>query len=435
MSLFDIIEDRNKLKPLADRVRPVAFDKFFGQEDIIGTNTPLRKIVESNQLGSMIFWGPPGSGKTTLARIIANITKSTFKELSAVSTGVKELRDVIIAAREGLRYSNTKTILFIDEIHRYNKAQQDAILPYVENGTVILIGATTENPSFEIIPPLRSRVQIIKLSKLSNDNLKNILINAINDAENGLGGIKLLIPDDCLNFLINYANGDARLALNLLETASRAATEDTSGVKNITIESLKNLVQQASFLYDKSSDEHFDHLSAYQKSLRGSDVHAAIYWLAKMIAGGEDLKIIARRLLVCASEDVSNADPQAFLIASAAFQSVEKLGLPEARIPLAQATIYVALAPKSNSSICAIDKALADIAEGKAFSVPLHLKDAHYKDAKNYGHGVDYIYTHNSPSDYQQFLPDELKNTKYYHPKHPDEIKRFNLDNQSPEST
>ena len=425
MSLFDILEEQNKPKPLADKVRPLTFNKFVGQEEVIGKESPIRKLIDTNQLVSMILWGPPGCGKTTLARIIANITKSDFRELSAVTSGVKELRAVIADAKDNLKSSNTKTILFIDEIHRYNKAQQDAILPYVEDGTITLIGATTENPSFEIIPALRSRVRIIKLSKLGYKEIKEIVLNSINDKDKGLGYLNLYVDEECLDYIVTYSNGDARFALNLLESASKLSERNSEGKNTIAIEVLKKIVQQSYILYDKSSDEHYDHLSAYQKSLRGSDADAAIYWLAKMIAGGEDPRVIARRLLVCASEDVSNADPMAFVIAQAAFQATEKLGLPEARIPLAQATIYVAKATKSNSAICAIDKAISDVQSGKAYPVPLHLKDSHYKDADKYGHGKGYIYSHSNPDAIQQFLPEELKNTKYYEPENTLEIDRF----------
>lgn len=421
MSLFDILEDKIKQKPLADRIRPGDFSKFVGQDKLVGKYSPLRKLIDSGQPFSMILWGTPGCGKTTLARIIANITKSNFVELSAVTSGIKDLREVVANAKDNLKFNSTRTILFIDEIHRYNKAQQDAILPHVENGTITLIGATTENPSFEVIPALRSRVRIIKLSKLDHDALKEIVINSIKDKDNGLGNLNVELAPESVDFILNYSNGDARFALNLVETASSVTAPDESGKRIITHELLKSLVEQASVLYDKSSDEHYDHLSAYQKSLRGSDPDAAIYWLAKMIEGGEDPRIIARRLLVTASEDVSNADPMAFVLANSAYQALEKLGMPEARIPLAQATIYVANAPKSNSAICAIDAALSDIREGQAYAVPLHLKDSHYKDAKKYGHGVNYVYSHNNLDHKQQFLPNELKDKKYFEPKHPNE--------------
>lgn len=407
-----------KEKPLADKIRPDVLSGFVGQEKVIGEGAPLKRLLDNNRLHSMIFWGPPGCGKTTLARIISRITSSYFREISAVNSGIKDLRDIVAEAKENLRHSSTRTIVFIDEIHRYNKAQQDAILPHVENGTIILIGATTENPSFEIIPALRSRVRIVKLGKLGYEAIKSILFHALEDKEKGYGSQQINIPDICLDYIITYANGDARFALNLLEAAIQTASKDNEG---ITIDLLKSLVEQSSIMYDKASDEHYDHLSAYQKSLRGSDPDAAIYWLAKMIAGGEDPRIIARRLLVTACEDVSNADPMAFLIASNAFQAAEKLGLPEARIPLAQATIYVATAPKSNSAIVAIDKALEDIKQGKCYSVPLHLKDTHYKDASKYGHGKGYIYSHSNPQAKQIFLPEELKDVRYYEPKHSNE--------------
>lgn len=418
MSLFDYLEEQLKEKPLADKVRPDSFEGFLGQEKVIGKGSPLRRLLNNNRLHSMIFWGPPGCGKTTLARIISHITNSYFKEISAVSSGIKDLREIVAEAKDNLRHSSTRTIVFVDEIHRYNKAQQDAILPHVENGTIVLIGATTENPSFEVIPALRSRVRIVKLGKLGYEAIKSILQNAIDNKDKGLGAKQINITDECLDFIITYANGDARFGLNLLEAAVQTADKDDEG---ITIELLKSLVEQSSIVYDKASDEHYDHLSAFQKSLRGSDPDGAIYWLAKMIAGGEDPRIIARRLLVTASEDVSNADPMAFVMASNAFMAAERIGLPEARIPLAQATIYVATAPKSNSAITAIDSALADIRDGKAYSVPLHLKDTHYKDAKKYGYGKGYIYSHANPDARQTFLPEELKDREYYKPKHSNE--------------
>lgn len=422
MSLFDILEEKNKSKPLAERVRPEDFQGFFGHESILGPKSVLRKIIDTQQISSMILWGPPGCGKTTLARIISKITKSNFREISAVTSGIAQLKELIAEAKEELKFHGTKTIVFIDEIHRYNKTQQDAMLPHIENGTIILIGATTENPSFQIIPALRSRVNIVRLGSLGQEDIKKIVNKAIEDKSKGLGGLNLYIKEDGHNFIAQYSNGDARTALNLLETAQKVAEIDDSGKRLISLDILKEIIQHGNVFYDRASDQHYDHLSAYQKSLRGSDPDAAIYWLAKMIGGGEDPLSIARRLVVTASEDVSNADPTAFLLAREAFESVKTLGLPEARIPLAQATLYVANAPKSNSAICAIDKALFDIESGKSFAVPMHLKDSHYKDAKTYGHGKGYLYSHNHPEASQQFLPDELKEATYFVPKHQNEL-------------
>ena len=408
MNLFDSLEQQNKQTPLAEIMRPKTLKEYFGQNQIIAENTPLVNLLSSGHLFSLILWGPPGCVKTTLARLIANETNSEFVELSAVNSGVKDIKEVVEKAKENLR-SNIKTILFIDEIHRYNKTQQDALLPYLENGTLYLIGSTTENPSFQVNPALVSRVQIFMLQPIHDEAMLRIIRRGFKYLMDKYGVIKL--DKEFGEFIVNYARGDARTALNLIENAY-FSSDFKDGERILTIETLENLTQSKAIRF--GIDEHYDVASAYQKSMRGSDPDAAIYYLAKMIAGGEDPRFIARRLMVCAAEDVGNADPMAFILAQNAFRASEILGLPEARIPLAQATIYVAKAPKSNQTICAIDEALNDILHnGKNFEVPKHLKDAHYKSAKNYGFGEGYIYSHNAPDVKQEFLPDELIGTKY----------------------
>ncbi|MEK6590481.1 MAG: replication-associated recombination protein A [Nitrospinota bacterium] len=421
MDLFEnVMESVNKkITPLADRMRPSFLNDFMGQQHLIGEGKPLRKLIERDSVGSMIFWGPPGSGKTTLARIIANTTKRRFEEISAVNAGVADLRRIINIAQKELQAKKTRTILFIDEVHRFNKAQQDAALPFAEKGVITLIGSTTENPSFEVIPALRSRCQIFRLEYLSYEDIKSILLRAIEDKDRGLGEYALNIEPDALHNIIIQANGDARFALNALEAATFSSEPDREGRRRIDVKIVEDILQRASLLYDKMGSEHYDHASAFQKSMRGSDPDAAIYYLAKMIAGGEDPRFIARRLMVTASEDVGNADPIALVLAVSAAEASEKLGWPEARIPLAQAVIYVATAPKSNSAIMTIDRALYDIErDGKSYPVPLHLKDSHYRDAAKYGFGKDYKYPHEFPDHYvkQDYLPGELKGKIYYEP-------------------
>lgn len=409
MSLFDVLETQNKQIPLAEILRPQSLEEFLGQTDIIRENSALYNLLKSGRLFSLILWGPPGCGKTTLARLIAAETKSLFVELSAVSSGIKEIREVVQAAKDGLRSSGNKTILFIDEIHRYNKTQQDALLPHLENGTVYLIGSTTENPSFQVVPALISRVQILRLKHIDNENLLKIIRKGYKYLIEKYGKINL--DTETGDFIVKNSGGDARIALNLVET-SYFASEFKEETRVLTKEILESLVQKKYVKYD--IQEHYDHASAFQKSLRGSDPDAAIYWLAKMISAGEDPRFIARRLIVTASEDVGNADPKALEITLNAFKAVELLGLPEGRIALAQAVIYVAKAPKSNAAITAIDKALFDIEQdGKNYSPPDHLRDSHYKDASKYGFGNDYIYTHSQPDVKQNFLPDELIGRKY----------------------
>ena len=415
----DIEIIKKKMTPLADRVRPSVLKDFVGQQHLIGEGKPLRKLIERDSIGSIIFWGPPGSGKTTLARLIANTTIRKFEEISAVNAGVADLRRVINIAQRELQTKKIRTILFIDEVHRFNKAQQDAVLPFVEKGIITMIGSTTENPSFEVIPALRSRCQIFRLEYLSYDDIKSILNRATEDREKGLGEYELNIEPDALHNIIIQANGDARFALNAIESAAFSSETDSEGKRKIATKIVEEVLQRASLLYDKMGSEHYDHASAFQKSMRGSDPDASIYWLAKMIAGGEDPRFIARRLIVTASEDVGNADPMALVLSVSAAEAVEKLGWPEARIPLSQAVIYVATAPKSNSAITAIDKAINDIErEGKSFPVPVHLKDSHYRDASKYGFGKDYKYPHEFQGHYveQNYLPDELKGRIYYEP-------------------
>lgn len=413
MELFP--EYEKPVSPLADRLRPENWEWFAGQEHLVGEGLPLRDLVESGSRLSFILWGPPGSGKTTLARIAARLTESDFHEISAVNAGVADIRKVIEGARQHWRSKQKGTVLFIDEIHRFNKAQQDAVLPHIENGTVRLIGSTTENPSFEVIPALRSRCQTFRLEALEREQIRNILGRALADKEKGLGASGLVVSPEAMDMIVSHANGDARRALNILEAAHDVVAPREK--KEVSLKIVEGIIQQVATLYDKKGSEHYDHASAFQKSLRGSDADAAIYWLAKMIAGGEDPRFIVRRLLITAAEDVGNADPQAFILTQAVAQAVEKLGFPEARIPLAQAVIYVARAPKDNSAIVAIDEALGDIQKkGLSYPVPDHLKDTHYKDAKSeYGFGVDYKYPHNYPDSIveQEYLPKPLKDRKY----------------------
>ena len=408
MNLFDTLENQNKQIPLAETLRPKTLEEYLGQNQVVGSNTAFFNLLRSGRLFSCIFWGPPGCGKTTLARLIATQTSSDFIELSAVSSGIKDIKECVDKAKENLRYGK-KTILFIDEIHRYSKTQQDALLPYLENGTFYLIGSTTENPSFQVVPALISRVQVMMLKPLSDDNISDIVSKGFKFLSDKHGPI--VLKQEVLDFVIKYSGGDARLALNLVENAYFAADyKDNKRV--LSLEILETLAQEKSIKY--SRQEHYDMASAFQKSMRGSDKNAAIYWLAKMIAGGEDPRFIARRLIVCASEDVGLADPNALNVAVNAYKAVELLGLPEGRIPLALAVAYVCDAPKSNSAICAIDSALSDISSGLDYPPPMHLRDAHYKDAQKYGFGKGYVYTHANPEYKQQFMPDEMKDKKYF---------------------
>ncbi|MDD3237003.1 MAG: replication-associated recombination protein A [Candidatus Gastranaerophilales bacterium] len=408
MDLFDTLKENNKQIPIAEILRPQTLEEYLGQKNVISKNSALINLLKSKRLFSLILWGPPGCGKTTFARLIAKHTDSNFIELSAVSSGIKDIKEAVQIAKDKLVYGQ-KTILFIDEIHRYSKTQQDALLPYLENGTLFLIGSTTENPSFQVVPALISRVQVIRLNPLDDDSLITIIKKGFSYLEDKYTPIE--IEANVYEYIVNYARGDARSALNLLENAY-FASDVKSGTRFLRLKILEELAQTSSIRY--SRQEHYDMASAFQKSLRGSDPDAAIYWLAKMIVSGEDPRFIARRLIVCAAEDIGNADSNALTVAMNAHKAAELLGLPEARIPLAQAVEYVARAPKSNKAIVAIDSAISDINSGKNFPPPMHLRDAHYKDASKYGFGKGYVYSHANPSYKQQFMPDELKDKKYF---------------------
>lgn len=406
-NLFTELENQNKQIPLAEILRPKTIEDFLGQSNVISERSPLLNLLKTNRLFSLILWGTPGCGKTTLARLIATKTNAAFIEISAVTSGVKDIKDAVEKAKENLR-AGQKTILFIDEIHRYSKTQQDALLPHLENGTLFLIGSTTENPSFQVVPALLSRVQVIRLNSIDDKSMASIIKKGFQylatnysqmDCESGV-----------LDFIINLARGDARYALNIVENAY-FASDLKDNKRYLTVKIIEEICQQRNTRY--SEQEHYDCASAFQKSLRGSDPDAAIYYLAKMLKAGEDPRFIARRLIVCAAEDVGLADPNAFNIAVNAYKAVELIGMPEGRIPLANAVIYVARAPKSNEAICAVDKAISDIESGKDYPPPMHLRDSHYKDAQKYGFGVGYVYTHSAPDVEQQFMPDELAGTKY----------------------
>lgn len=402
-------------KPLADRMRPRRLNDFAGQEKAVGPGSPLRRMIERDALQPLLFYGPPGTGKTTLAHIIANMTRSRFVALNAVSSGVPELRKLIGEARDALYSGMGRTIVFIDEIHRFNKAQQDVLLPYVENGTVILIGATTENPFFEVNAPLLSRMKIIRLERLDKNAVKKILQKALTDKENGYGSQGLTMTDEALEALADFSGGDARVALNLLEQAEFMLPD---GVKTIDGTVLKSVMGDAFKRYDKKGDRHYDTVSAFIKSMRGSDADAALHYLAEMLESGEDVRFIARRIVICAAEDVGNADPMALVVANSAAQAAHFIGLPEAQLPLAQAVCYIANAPKSNACCTAILEARND-ARTVHSTVPKHLRDAHYPGAKVLGHGAGYKYPHDYPGGWvnQQYMPDELVGRKYYFPK------------------
>lgn len=403
-------------KPLADKMRPKNLVDFVGQEKVIGKNSYLRRMIENDSIPSIIFYGPPGTGKTTLAKVIAELTGSIFESINAVSSGVPELRKLLASAIERQRTGIGRTIIFIDEIHRFNKAQQDVLLPCVENGTIVLIGATTENPFFEINSPLLSRMKVIRLEQLTEGDIKQIIKRTLSDKTNGYGETGIKITDEAIDVVANFANGDARRALNVLEQAIAMLAEDK---KELDVNVLRLVLGNVVLQYDKNGDYHYDIISAFIKSMRGSDADAALHYLARLIESGEDVRFIARRILICASEDVGNADPKALIIANAAAQAAHFVGLPEAQIPLSQAVCYIANAPKSNSCYLGIAKAIEDVRTRNCGQVPKHLRDAHYPGAAKLGNGSGYLYPHDYPGGYvkQQYLPDALAKVKYYEPK------------------
>ncbi len=419
MDLFDYMREQkgDKESPLASRLRPSTLEEVVGQKHIIGKDKLLYRAIKADKLGSLIFYGPPGTGKTTLAKVIANTTSAEFKQINATIAGKKDMEEVVAQAKNNMGMYGKKTILFVDEIHRFNKGQQDYLLPFVEDGTLILIGATTENPYFEVNGALISRSSVFELKSLDKEDIKELLKRAVYDKEKGMGSYHAEITEEALEFLADISGGDARNALNAIELGILTTERSEDGKIHITIEVAQECIQKRVVRYDKTGDNHYDTISAFIKSLRGSDPDAAVYYLAKMLYAGEDIKFIARRMMICASEDVGNADPNALTVAVSASQAVERIGMPEAQIILAQAATYIASAPKSNASYLAIAAAMENVKSQKT-TVPTHLQDAHYKGSANLGHGVGYKYAHDYPEHYveQQYLPDEIKDAKFYEP-------------------
>lgn len=418
MDLFDYMRETSmeKESPLASRLRPRTLDEIVGQQHIIGKDKLLYRAIKADKISSVIFYGPPGIGKTTIAKVIANTTSAVFKQINATSAGKKDMEQVIDEAKNNLGMYGQKTILFVDEIHRFNKGQQDYLLPFVEDGTIILIGATTENPYFEVNSALISRSVIFELKPLSSEEIKTLLRRAVYDEERGMGAYNADITEEALDFLADVANGDARSAINAVEIGVLTTQRGDDGKIHIDLSVASECIQKRVIKYDKEGDNHYDTVSAFIKSMRGSDPDAAIYYLARMLYAGEPVAFIARRIMICAAEDVSNADPQALVVATNAALAVERLGMPEARIVLAQAASYVACAPKSNSAICAIDKAMEYVSGHATAPVPAHLRDSHYKGAAKLGHGIGYQYAHNFENHYvnQQYLPDEVVGQHFF---------------------
>ena len=419
MDLFDYMRETQKEKesPLASRMRPTTLDEVVGQKHIIGKDKLLYRAIKADKLGSIIFYGPPGTGKTTLAKVIANTTSSEFKQINATVAGKKDMEEVVKEAKDRLGMYQKKTILFIDEIHRFNKGQQDYLLPYVEDGTITLIGATTENPYFEVNGALLSRSSVFELKALEKEDIKELLKRAVYDKEKGMGTFRAEISEDALEFLADLSGGDARSALNAVELGILTTERSEDGIIHLTLDVASECIQKRVVRYDKTGDNHYDTISAFIKSMRGSDPDAAVYYLAKMLYAGEDVKFIARRIMICAAEDVGNADPMALVVAVSAAQAVERIGMPESQIILSQAVLYVAGAPKSNSAVNAIVAANESVRNTKT-TVPSHLQDAHYKGSAKLGHGIGYQYAHDYPNHYarQQYLPEEIKDARFYEP-------------------
>ena len=417
MDLFDYMRETTKEKesPLASRLRPTTLDEVVGQQHIIGKDKLLYRAIKADKLSSVIFYGPLGTGKTTLAKVIANTTSAEFTQINATVAGKKDMEEVVNKAKELKGMYQKRTILFIDEIHRFNKGQQDYLLPFVEDGTIILIGATTENPYFEVNGALLSRSSVFELRPLSQEEVETLILRAVQDEKKGMGSYHALIEEDALHFLADLAGGDARSALNAVELGILTTPRSEDGMIHITLDVASECIQKRVVRYDKTGDNHYDTISAFIKSMRGSDPDAAVYYLAKMLYAGEDIKFIARRIMICASEDVGNADPMALNVAVSAAQAVERIGMPEAQIILSQAVLYVATAPKSNSACNAVFAAMDNVKKYKT-TVPVHLQDAHYKGSAKLGHGIGYKYAHDYPNHYvkQQYLPDEIKDAVFY---------------------
>ena len=421
MDLFEYAKSKtlDRESPLASRLRPTTLDEVVGQEHIVGKDKLLYRAIKADKLTSVIFYGPPGTGKTTLAKVIANTTSASFTQINATVAGKKDMEEVVKEAQDRLGMYGKKTILFIDEIHRFNKGQQDYLLPYVEDGTLILIGATTENPYFEVNGALLSRSRIFELKALEKDDVKELVLRAVRDEKKGMGSYHAVIDDEAADFLADVSGGDARAALNAVELGVLTTERDPAdGLIHITLDVAQECIQKRAVRYDKDGDNHYDTISAFIKSMRGSDPDAAVYYLARMLYAGEDIKFIARRIMICAAEDVGNADPQALTVAVSAAQAVERIGMPEAQIILSQAVLYVATAPKSNSACNAVFEAMDAVKNQRSMPVPVHLQDSHYGGSAKLGHGIGYRYAHDYPNHYvkQQYLPDGMEGRCFYHP-------------------